>query len=88
MRSFFSSSRQAAECRPSPEHRGPVTQPLAAFSGAVAHLVAVAAPIRTAIRVAPNRHVTGRIWGSDTIVTTDQGLPAWAASPSCCPTEH
>jgi S1-C subfamily serine protease len=48
---------------------------LAAFSTSVSRLVATAAPLLSAIRVGPNRHVTGLICQGDTIVTTDQALP-------------
>lgn len=51
-------------------------QGLPDFSNAMANLVASAAPLVTAIRVGPNRHITGIHWRSDTIVTVDQALPA------------
>lgn len=53
-----------------------MTHPLAAFSETLAQLVASAAPLLTAIRVGPNRHITGLLCGGDTIITTDQALPA------------
>jgi serine protease DegQ len=53
-----------------------MTQTLAAFSASISQLVASAAPLLGAIRVGPNRHVTGLVCQGDTIVTTDQALPA------------
>ena len=53
-----------------------MTQLLSQVSEAVTMLVANAAPALTAIRVGPNRHVTGFLWRNDLIVTSDQGLPA------------
>lgn len=50
-------------------------QGLADFSNAIAGLVAAAAPLATAIRVGPNRHVSGIHLRTDTIVTADQSLP-------------
>lgn len=50
-------------------------QGLADFSNALAGLVAGAAPLVTAIRVGPNRHVSGIHVRTDTIVTADQSLP-------------
>jgi S1-C subfamily serine protease len=52
-----------------------MTQALAAFSASVSGLVAAAAPLVSAIRVGPNRHITGLICQGDRIVTTDQALP-------------
>jgi S1-C subfamily serine protease len=52
-----------------------MSQALAAFSTTVSRLVTAAAPLLGAIRVGPNRHVTGLICRGDTIVTTDQALP-------------
>jgi S1-C subfamily serine protease len=49
---------------------------LAALSDSLVHLVAAAAPLLTAIRIGPNRHITGLLCGGGTIVTTDQALPA------------
>jgi S1-C subfamily serine protease len=51
-------------------------QGLADFSAAIANLVANAAPLVSAVRVGPNRHVTGLHWRNDTIMTVDQALPA------------
>jgi S1-C subfamily serine protease len=53
-----------------------MTQTLAAFSASVSQLVASAAPLLSAIRVGPNRHLTGLVCQGDTIVTIDQALPA------------
>jgi S1-C subfamily serine protease len=53
-----------------------MTPPLAVFSDAIARLVASAAPMLAAIRIGPNRHLTGLLRGNGTIVTTDQALPA------------
>jgi S1-C subfamily serine protease len=50
-------------------------QALAAFSASISRLVASATPLLCAIRVGPNRHVTGLICQGDTILTTDQALP-------------
>jgi S1-C subfamily serine protease len=52
-----------------------MSQALAAFSTSVSRLAATAAPLLSAIRVGPNRHVTGLICQGDMIVTTDQALP-------------
>jgi S1-C subfamily serine protease len=52
-----------------------MSQALAAFSASISRLVASAAPLLTAIRVGPNRHITGLICQGDMIVTTDQALP-------------
>jgi hypothetical protein len=53
-----------------------MTRTLAAFSASVSQLVASAAPLLSAIRVGPNRHLTGLVCQGDTIVTIDQALPA------------
>jgi S1-C subfamily serine protease len=53
-----------------------MTQPLAAFSASLSRVVASAAPLISAIRIGPNRHITGLVCQGDTIVTTDQALPA------------
>lgn len=50
-------------------------QGLADLSNAIAGLVASAAPLVTAIRVGPNRHVSGIHLRTDAIVTADQSLP-------------
>jgi S1-C subfamily serine protease len=52
-----------------------MTQSLTAFSASILQLVASAAPLLSAIRVGPNRHVTGLICQGDCIVTIDQTLP-------------
>lgn len=46
------------------------------FSDAIASLVAEAARMLCAIRVGPNRHITGMLWRPEVIVTCDQTLPA------------
>ena len=56
-----------------------MTQILSQVSDSIAILVANAAPMLTAIRVGQNRHVTGFLWRSDLIVTSDQALPAAAS---------
>ncbi len=53
-----------------------MTRSLAMFSTLLSRLVAATAPVLTAIRIGPNRHVTGLLCQDDTIVTTDQALPA------------
>ncbi|HEX3993183.1 MAG TPA: serine protease, partial [Acetobacteraceae bacterium] len=55
-----------------------MSQPLNQLSESIAVLVAEAAPGLTAIRIGANRYVTGFLWRSDLIVTTDQALPAAA----------
>lgn len=50
--------------------------PLADVSNSVIRLVGAAAPLLTAIRVAPDRHITGLLCPGGTIVTADQALPA------------
>ena len=49
---------------------------LMTFSEAIADLVSVAAPSLVAIRIGPNRHISGIVWRNDLIVTSDQALPA------------
>lgn len=51
-------------------------QGLADFSAAIANLVANTASLVSAVRIGPNRHVTGLHWRNDTIMTVDQALPA------------
>ncbi len=46
------------------------------MSELVTVLVAGAAPVLTAIRVGPNRYVTGFLWREDLLITSDQALPA------------
>jgi S1-C subfamily serine protease len=53
-----------------------MTFPLADLSDSVIRLVSAAAPLLTAIRVAPNRHVTGLLCPGGLIVTANQALPA------------
>jgi S1-C subfamily serine protease len=48
---------------------------LAVFSASISRLVAAVAPLLAAIRIGPNRHVTGLLCSGDKIVTTDQALP-------------
>nr|WP_294553895.1 PDZ domain-containing protein [uncultured Rhodopila sp.] len=49
---------------------------LADFSESIISLVSAAAPFLTAIRLPPNRHVTGLMCPGGLIVTADQALPA------------
>jgi S1-C subfamily serine protease len=53
-----------------------MTLPLAALSDAIARIAGAEAPLLTAIRIAPNKHVTGLLCPEATIMTTDQFLPA------------
>ena len=53
-----------------------MTQLLSQVSESITLLVANAAPILTAISIGQNRHVTGFLWRSDLVVTSDQALPA------------
>jgi S1-C subfamily serine protease len=53
-----------------------MTLDLAAFSTSISQLVASAAPLLSAIRIGPNRHITGLVCQGETIVTIDQALPA------------
>ncbi len=48
----------------------------AQLSEAITGQVAAAAPLLAAIRVGPNRHVTGIVWQRDLVITSDQALPA------------
>ena len=48
----------------------------AQLSEALAGQVAAVAPLLAAIRVGPNRHVTGIVWQRDLVITSDQALPA------------
>ncbi|HTW70337.1 MAG TPA: S1C family serine protease [Acetobacteraceae bacterium] len=54
----------------------PVTQLLAQLSDALAAHAAAAAPLVAAIRVGPNRVISGIVWRVDMVVTSDQALPA------------
>jgi S1-C subfamily serine protease len=49
---------------------------LAQLSDAIAAQVAAAAPMLVAIRVGPNRHISGMLWQQDLVITSDQLLPA------------
>jgi S1-C subfamily serine protease len=53
-----------------------MTFPLAALSDSIARLAGLGAPLLTAIRIGPNKHVTGLLCPGAAIVTTDQSLPA------------
>lgn len=55
-----------------------MTRLLSQVSESITRLVANAAPVLTAIRIGQNRHVTGFLWRSDLVVTSDQALPAAA----------
>jgi S1-C subfamily serine protease len=52
------------------------TSLFAQLSEAMAGQVAAAAPLLAAIRVGPNRHITGIVWQRDLVITSDQALPA------------
>jgi S1-C subfamily serine protease len=54
---------------------GPINA-LAQVSDAIAGQVAAAAPLLAAIRIGPNRHISGVIWQQDLVITSDQALPA------------
>ncbi len=58
---------------------GAMTLLLSQLSESVTILVAGVAPLLAAIRAGQNRHVTGFLWRSDLLITTDQGLPAASA---------
>src|SRR5690348_2616714 len=45
------------------------------LSDALATRVAAAAPLVAAIRVGPNRHISGIVWQPDLVITSDQLLP-------------
>jgi S1-C subfamily serine protease len=49
---------------------------LAELSDAIADQVAAAAPMLVAIRIGPNRHISGILWQHDLAITSDQALPA------------
>jgi hypothetical protein len=53
-----------------------MTSSLAAFSRSIARLMAATAPALTAIRIGPHQHITGLLCQDNTIITTDQALPA------------
>jgi serine protease DegQ len=50
--------------------------PLGGFSQSIAQIAAGAVHVLCAIRIGPNRHITGLVCEGDIIVTTDQELPA------------
>lgn len=52
-----------------------MSSPFATFSASIARLVTTTAPLLATIRTGPNRHVPGLLVWSDTVITTDQGLP-------------
>lgn len=54
---------------------GPIPA-LANLSDAIAAQVAAAAPMLVAIRISPNRHISGILWQQDLVITSDQSLPA------------
>jgi S1-C subfamily serine protease len=54
---------------------GPTTV-LAELSDAIAAQVAAAARMLAAIRIGPNRHISGILWQQDLVITCDQALPA------------
>src|SRR5690242_5511768 len=53
-----------------------MTLPLAALSDSIARIAGTGAPLLAAIRVAPNRHITGLLCPEATIMTIDQSLAA------------
>lgn len=53
-----------------------MNNPLLALSTAARDTVAAVAPLIAAIRIGPNRHVTGLVCQNDLLVTTDQAMPA------------
>ena len=55
-----------------------MTQLLRQVSDSVTMQVANASPLLTAIRIGPNRHLTGFLWRGDLLITSDQALPAAA----------
>jgi len=55
---------------------GDLSNALAQLSDAIAGQVAAAAPILAAIRIGPNRHISGIVWHRDLVITSDQALPA------------
>jgi S1-C subfamily serine protease len=52
------------------------TAALAQLSDAIVNQVAAVAPMLVAIRLGPNRHISGILWQHDLVVTSDQALPA------------
>ena len=53
-----------------------LTNALAQLSDAIAAQIAAAAPTLAAIRIGPNRHISGIVWQKDLVFTSDQALPA------------
>ena len=67
---------------------GDLTNAFAQLSEAIAGQVAAAAPILAAIRIGPNRHISGIVWHRDLVITSDQALPAqdgytWSCQAAC-----
>jgi S1-C subfamily serine protease len=52
------------------------TTALTELSDAIAAQVALAAPMLAAIRIGPNRHISGILWQQNLVITSDQALPA------------
>src|SRR5271169_6453172 len=52
------------------------TAALAQLSEAITAQIAAAAPMLAAIRIGPNRHISGILWQHDLVITSDQALPA------------
>jgi S1-C subfamily serine protease len=48
---------------------------LATLSDAIVAQVAAATPMLAAIRIGPNRHISGIVWQPDLVVTAEQSLP-------------
>jgi S1-C subfamily serine protease len=55
---------------------GGLPNAFAQLSEAIAAQVAAAAPMLAAIRIGPNRHISGIVWHRDLVITSDQLLPA------------
>ena len=53
-----------------------LTTALSQLSDAIAGQVAGAASMLVAIRIGPNRHISGILWQQDLVITSDQALPA------------
>ena len=66
----------------------PATTLLAQLSDALVGQVVSAAPLVTAIRIGPNRHIAGLVWRGDMVVTSDQGLPAQESYSLAVPGGH
>ena len=52
------------------------TSTLTQLSDAIAAQVALAASMLAAIRIGPNRHISGILWQQNLVITSDQALPA------------